>query len=95
MSCDVTSLIIRQAQYDVYVPYYSNDKSVIIPETISRLVAVETIKINACIEELPVALSKLTNLQLLNLTGCYNLLSIPDEILEQDFFTSLRIPELH
>ena len=54
----------------------------IIPETISRFVAVETVKINACIKELPLEVSKLTNLQLLDLTGCYNLLSIPESILK-------------
>ena len=83
--CDgshIKSLIIQQAFYDRYIPGYSSDRLVTIPETISRLVAVETIKINACIRELPVALSKLTNLKLLDLSGCYNLLSIPDEILK-------------
>ena len=83
--CDAThikSLIIQQDNYDRYIPGYSSDRLVIIPETISRLIAVETIKIHACITELPVALSKLNNLKLLDLTGCYNLLSIPEEILE-------------
>ena len=83
--CDashIKSLIIQQDKYDRYQYYYSRDQLVIIPETISRFVAVETITINAFITELPVALSKLTNLKLLDLTGCYNLLSIPEEILE-------------
>ena len=82
--CDaspIKSLIIQQAQYDRYVQY-SVPRLVSIPETIRRLVAVETIKINACITELPVALSKLSNLKLLDLSGCYNLLSIPNELLE-------------
>ena len=75
--------IIQQDEYDGYVPdYYVPTSLVTIPETIRRLVAVETIKINACINELPVVLSKLNNLKLLDLTGCYNLLSIPEEILE-------------
>ena len=78
----IKSLIIQQDKYDRYEHRNVDGRFVIIPETISRLGAVETIKINACIEELPVALSKLTNLKLLDLTGCYNLLSIPEEILE-------------
>ena len=53
-----------------------------IPETIRRLVAVETIKINACIGELSIAISKLNNLKLLDLSGCYHLLSIPEEVFE-------------
>ena len=76
--CDVShikSLIIQQDNYDRYVVHSYNDLIVIMPKTISRLDAVETIKINACIEELPLALSKLNNLKLLDLTGCYNLLS--------------------
>ena len=77
----IKSLIIQQADYDRYEAF-SCIRLVIIPETISKFVAVETIKINACIEELPVELSKLTNLKLLDLTGCYNLLSIPEAILE-------------
>ena len=83
--CDashVKSLIIQQDKYDTYVPDYYTYHLVIIPETISRLVAVETIKINACITELPMAISKLNNLKLLDLNGCYNLLSIPGEILK-------------
>ena len=85
-SCDashVKSLIIQQDNYDGNVPR-SNDDSrlVVIPETISRLAAIETITINAYVEELPVALSKLSNLKLLDLSGCYNLLSIPEQILE-------------
>ena len=72
------------ANYDRYVQY-SAPRLVIIPETINRLVAVETIKINAFIRELPVALSKLNNLKLLDLNGCYNLLSIPEEILEMKY----------
>ena len=76
-TCDashIKSLIIQQDNYDRYVPRYYREELVIIPETISRLVALETIKIDAYIEELPVALSKLNNLKLLDLTGCYNLL---------------------
>ena len=86
--CDVShikSLNVQQDHYDGYLQYYYyyvRNSLVLIPETISRLVALETIKIDACIEELPVALSKLANLKLLDLSSCYNLLSIPDEILE-------------
>ena len=83
--CDashIKSLIIQPDNYDRYNPSFSDELLVTIPETISRLVAVETIKINAFITELPVELSKLNNLKLLDLTGCYNLLSIPDEITE-------------
>ena len=82
--CDashIKSLIIQQVDYNSY-EYFSNFHLVIIPETISRFIAVETIKMDACIEKLPLALSRLNNLRLLDLTGCYNLLSIPDEILE-------------
>ena len=82
--CDasrIKSLIIQQDKYDEYKPH-SYYILVTIPDTISRLVAVETIKINACIEELPVALSELKHLKLLDLTGCYNLLSIPKVILK-------------
>ena len=84
--CDasrIKSLIIQQDNYHRYAPdYLYRGHLVSIPETISRFVAVETIKINACITELPVALSQLNNLKLLDLTGCYNLSSIPEEILE-------------
>ena len=82
--CDVShikSLNVQQDKYDRYVQY-SVPRLVMIPEIISRLVAVETIKINAFITELPMAISKLNNLKLLDLTGCYNLLSIPEEILK-------------
>ena len=78
----IKSLIIQQDKYDRYEAYYSNDHLVIIPETICRLVAVETLTISACITELPVAISKLNNLKLLDLSGCYNLFSIPEEILK-------------
>ena len=84
-SCDaslIKCLIIQQDNYDSYRSVYDHSDVIDIPETISRLVAVETIKINSCITELPVAISKLTNLKLLDLSGCYNLLSIPEEILE-------------
>ena len=83
--CDasrIKSLIIQQDKYDRYEDLFSDSRLVIIPETISRLVALETITITACITELPVALTKLNNLKLLDLTGCYNLLSVPDEIVE-------------
>ena len=79
----IKSLIIQQDYYDKYErDYYDGNRLVIIPETISRFVAVETIKISACIEELPLALSKLSHLKLLDLSGCYNLLSIPEDILK-------------
>ena len=81
--CDASHiklLIIEQVNY--FRHREVDEQFVIIPETISRLVAVETIMINACIIELPVALAKLKHLRLLDLTGCYNLLSIPEEILE-------------
>ena len=82
--CDashIKSLIIEQYNYDRYEN--SPDlRLVIIPGTVSRLVAVETIKITAYITELPVCLSELNNLRLLDLTGCYNHLSIPEEILK-------------
>ena len=87
-TCDaslVKYVIIHQEGYENYEKLdCSNSKLVTIPETISRLIAVETIKINACIKELPVGLSKLNNLKLLDLTGCYNLLSIPEEILKMN-----------
>ena len=82
--CDasrIKSLIIQQANYDRY-KLSLDPNLVIIPETVSRLVAVETIKINACIKELPVALTKLNNLKLLDLSGCYNLFSIPEAVFE-------------
>ena len=72
--CLITYYSTRQLWQIRYVAYFSNDLLLIIPETISRLGAVETI--------IPVALSKLNNLKLLDFTGCYNLLSIPEEILE-------------
>ena len=65
----VKSLIIQQDKYDRYEHSNVDGLFVIIPETISRLVALETITINACIRELPVALSKLNNLTLLDLSG--------------------------
>ena len=83
-NCDASHiklLIIEQDNYDGYVQGYDN-QLVIIPNTITRLVAVETITINASIRDLPHVLSELNNLKLLDLTGCYNLLSIPEEILE-------------
>ena len=43
---NIKSLIIQQTNYN---GSYSDDRLVIIPETISRFDAVETIKINACI----------------------------------------------
>ena len=52
----IKSLIIQQESYNMYVPDYYTYHLVIISETIGRSVAVETIKINACITELPVAL---------------------------------------
>ena len=71
-------LVVHQEGYTCYEtspsPFFS---TVIIPDTITKFAPVETIKINAFITELPVALSELTNLRLLDLTGCYNLLSIP------------------
>ena len=87
-TCDashIKSLIIQQEDYDRYEHRKVDERLVIIPESISRLIAVETIKINACITELPVALSKLNNLKLLDLTGCYNLSSIHDKIAEMKY----------
>ena len=52
--CDasyIKSLIIQQTKYDRYLQY-DYYRLVKIPETISKLVAVETIKINACMEKL-------------------------------------------
>ena len=46
-TCGASHIIIQQDGYDRYEEYYSSKHLVIIPETISRLVAVETITINA------------------------------------------------
>ena len=77
----IKHLLIHQEGYSCYEtvpsPFFS---PVIIPDTINKFAAVETIKIKACITELPVALSELTNLKLLDLSGCYNLMSIPDAV---------------
>ena len=77
-------LVIHQEGYEHYENTHSsiNSISVNIPETISRLVAVEHITICACIEELSAEISQLVNLKVLDLTGCYNLLSISESIRE-------------
>ena len=83
----IKSLVIHQDGYYHY-EHIDSHLSVIIPEIIGTLTAVETISISACVEGLPTQLSRLTNLRLLDLSGCYNLLSIPECVQEM---TNLKI----
>ena len=79
----IRDFAIHQEGYNCY-KRYSHVHLVIIPEVIKRLIAVESITISACVEELPVALSELKNLKFLDLSGCYNLLSIPEIVQEME-----------
>ena len=76
----IKHLVIVQKYYDGY-NLYNDDSLVIIPGTISHLTEVESITIRAKIETLPRSLCSLKKLELLDLTGCYNIESIPSEVL--------------
>ena len=77
----IKSLFLVQEDYKGHHHYRHNYSAVKIPNTIANLTAVETISITANIETLPNSLCRLKKLQLLDLTGCYNILSIPSEVL--------------
>ena len=84
----IKQLIIEQEAYLGYRhyhgyerPFYGPCSIVTIPDTIAILTELETICITAHIETLPKRLCTMKKLKLLDLTGCYNILSIPSEIL--------------
>ena len=74
------NLIIVQ-DYNGYHWYVQGDEVVTITETILNLAQLESITIQARIKTLPISLCKLPKLKLLDLSGCYNILSIPPEVL--------------
>ena len=69
-----------QKGYDCYQrSFYFPD--VTIPDTIINLAEVETITIRASVQTLPTNVANLKKLQLLDLTGCYSILSLLSELL--------------
>ena len=77
----ITHLILVQKDYHRYKIYIAYLELVTIPETISNLTQLESINIQARIKTLPNSLCKLPKLKLLDLSGCYTILSIPLEVL--------------
>ena len=77
----ITSLTIVQQYYDGYKQTRATFAVVLIPHTITNLTDQESISIRALIYSLPNSLSSLKKLELLDLSGCYNILSIPSEVL--------------
>ena len=78
---DIKNVIIVQKNYRAYKRYINSRSLVTIPDTITNLTEVEQISITAKVETLPKCLSTLKKLTLLDLSGCYNILEIPPEIL--------------
>ena len=62
-----------------------------IPETLARLVALEGIRISACIKELPWTINQLRNLRELDLSQCYHLKTLPDGITSLTNLQTLRL----
>ena len=83
----IKQLIIEQKDYYCYQRCRSVSSVVTIPDTITNLREVERITISALVETLPKSLCNLKKLELLDLTGCYNILSIPPEILAMSNLT--------
>ena len=75
------NLIIVQNDYSGYKWDVPGDEVVTITETILNLAQLESITIQARIKTLPISLCKLPKLKLLDLSGCYDILSIPPEVL--------------
>ena len=77
---NIKHLIIEQ---EFYYRHHRDENIffvVTIPDTIANLTEVESIAITAKVETLPISLCQLKKLELLDLSGCYNILSIPSEI---------------
>ena len=72
-------LVIEQQGYRGYEHNRLDSSIVAIPDTIANLTEVKSISISAWIETLPKSLSQLKKLELLDLTGCYNIQ--PPEVL--------------
>ena len=77
----IKSLMIVQPSYSYYGCYEQENMLLTIPDTIINLTDLEAITITAFVKTLPRCLSQLPKLQLLDLSGCYNILSIPAEVL--------------
>ena len=77
----IRNLILMQKGYYCYQRYRNLSSFVTIPDTIANLREVESITLRVKIEILPKSLCNLTKLRLLVLSGCYNILSIPSEVL--------------
>ena len=80
-------IFLYEDGYDHSRNMHSAKASINIPEVISRFVEVECIRICAAVTELPTAISTLKNLLILDLTESYNLLSIPQAIMEMSDLT--------
>ena len=75
----IKNVIIVQKDYTRYETSIFASFTVTLPETISNLRAVESLTIRARITTLPISLCKLLKLKLLDLNGCYNILSTSSE----------------
>ena len=78
----IANLVIEQQRYFNYAKSNFRSTIVQIPHTIENLTEVRHIRIQASIETLPKTLSLLKKLEVLELTGCYTLLSITQEIID-------------
>ena len=77
----IKTLIIVQEKYHGYHRCLDINAVLRIPDTIGNLTELESISITAWIETLPNSLCTLQKLRILDLSGCYNILSIPSEVL--------------
>ena len=74
-------IIVQQNYYYYYQRCQFLSSAITIPDMITHLTEVTSITIRALVESLPKCLCNLKKLELLDLTGCYNILSIPSDIL--------------
>ena len=74
-------LIIKETFYHNYQTYGCKRSCITIPDTIVNLSGLECICIRARVTTLPNSLSRLKKLMMLDLSGCYNILSIPSQVL--------------
>ena len=82
-SNNITKLVIVQKDYTAesernpfFIQYF-----VSIPDTVAKLTELQSVSISARIETVPICLCTLKKLELLDLTGSYNLLKIPSAVL--------------
>ena len=84
---EIRYLVITQESYYRSVGRHYCHTYVAIPDTISRFTELETISISAFVKEVPPAISQLPYLKLLDLSGCYDLLHIPQSVLKMPNLT--------